>query len=165
MSGGTYALGLVVLAAIVAPVCLAARALRIRFLPDWSGARAVLASSIIAIALLETAAQLVGTFGLLTRVPLIVVLIASCAAIVVLASRGRVPTEPRVHLDKRAVAAELSQPHRSTILVVIAVGAVALPWVARTIGSLRTGVLGYDSLDYHLPFAARFFQPGRITSL
>src|SRR4249919_1988615 len=101
MSGGTYVLGVVVLAAIVAPVCLAGRALRIRFLPDWSGARAVLATSVIAIALLETAAQLVGTFGLLTRVPLIVVLFTSCAAIVVLTSRDRPSAAPHQHVDKR----------------------------------------------------------------
>jgi len=165
MSGGTYVLGVVVVAAIVAPVCLAGRALRIRFLPDWSGARAVLATSVIAIALLETAAQLVGTFGLLTRVPLIVVLLTSCAAIVVLTSRDRPGAARRPHLDERAVAAELSHPRRSTVLTVIVVGTAFLPWLARTIGSLRTGVLGYDSLDYHLPFAARFFQTGRVTSL
>ena len=42
---------------------------------------------------------------------------------------------------------------------------VSIPWLAQSVGGLRTGVLGYDSLGYHLPFAARFFQTGRVTSL
>src|SRR5215831_5958843 len=146
MSVGTCALGLLALAAIVVPTCLAARVLRVRFVADWSGARAVLATSVIAIGLVVAAAQLVGTVGLLERVPLIVVLVVSSAVIIVLTRRGRPEIDSRPQGDRR------------TVVVVLAIlAAVALPWLAHTIGSLRTGVLGYDSLDYHLPFAGRFF--------
>ena len=59
----------------------------------------------------------------------------------------------------------LTRRRESTLAAATVVLVVVLPWLARTIGSLRTGIGGYDSLDYHLPFAGRFFETGRITSL
>ncbi len=162
MSAGTYLLGVLVLAAIVVPVCLSARALRIHFLGSWSGPLAVLATSVLAIAILVLAGQLLGTFGLLQRVPLVILLIGSCIAIVALTRRSRPPSAPARAGPKSTI---LKTRRNSTLVAILVVAAVALPWVARTIVELGAGVGGYDSLDYHLPFAGRFFQTGRITSL
>jgi hypothetical protein len=162
VSAGTYLLGVLVLAALVVPVCLGARALRVRFLPDWSGPPALLATSVLAVALLELAAQLAGTFGLLHRVPLILVVIGSCVAIVALARMAR---PMRARPTSSPSSTRLNTRRNSTLVAALVVMAVALPWVARTINQLRSGVGGYDSLDYHLPFAGRFFETGRVTTL
>jgi hypothetical protein len=166
LGGGTYLLGLAAVAVIGLSICLAARALRMRFLPEWSGPLAVLASSVIAVALLEAIAQLLGTFGWLKRVPLLIAVVIACTAIVALTARADRPWSWRLDRDARArLAAELRRPRRSTILTLGVIALAFVPWIARTVESLRTGVLGYDSLNYHLPHAARFFQTGRITSL
>ena len=39
------------------------------------------------------------------------------------------------------------------------------PWVAGAVVSYRNGIGGYDSLDYHLPFAGRFAQSGSVTPI
>jgi hypothetical protein len=161
VSSATYLLGVLVLAALAVPLCLAARSLRAYFLPDWSGALGVLADAVVAIALLQAIAQLVGTFGQLRRFWLAFVVVVSCAVIVILTRRRRahasLATEPRSTASRSWRA--------STVVLAALVAALVLPWLTRSLSSLRTGVLGYDSLDYHLPFAGRFFQTGRVTSL
>jgi hypothetical protein len=137
-----------------------------RFLPDWSGPLALLASTVIAVALLEAIAQVLGTFGWLKRVPLLIAVVIACGLIVALTARTEHPWRFRLDRDARArLASELRSPRRSTIVTLGVITVAFVPWVARTVESLRTGVLGYDSLNYHLPHAARFFQTGRITSL
>ena len=50
-------------------------------------------------------------------------------------------------------------------VVVAAAGAVAGLWFAQVGWTLRHGVLDYDSLNYHLPFALDWYQTGRIGPL
>ena len=50
-------------------------------------------------------------------------------------------------------------------VVVTAAGAVAGLWFAQVGWTLRHGVLDYDSLNYHLPFALDWYQTGRIGPL
>ena len=51
------------------------------------------------------------------------------------------------------------------MVVVTAAGAVAGLWFAQVGWTLRHGVLDYDSLNYHLPFALDWYQTGRIGPL
>ncbi len=166
MSAETYLLGLVVLVAIVGPIWIAARRVRTRIVPDWSGPLALLADAIVGIALLEAIAQLLGTVGWFRRGPMIAAAMGSLLAVfAVTFVRGR--SAQGDEASSRNVRG-VDQATRRRQRLGIALGLtfiVSIPWLAGTLGALRTGVLGYDSLDYHLPFAARFFQSGRVTSL
>ena len=51
------------------------------------------------------------------------------------------------------------------LLVIGAAGAVAGLWFAQVGWTLQHGVLDYDSLNYHLPFALDWFQTGRVGPL
>jgi hypothetical protein len=166
VSAGTYLLGVGVLVAIAWPLWLAARRLRAHVVPEWSGPPALLADVVIGLALLEACAQLLGTVGQLRRGPVVAAALGSWLAVWTVTSRRRGGGQ-RADLSDKGVPGTDSRTRRAarlaTLLTLTFV--VSLPWLAQTVGALRTGVLGYDSLDYHLPFAARFFQTGRVTSL
>ena len=163
MSGATYVAGVVAVVAIVVPLCLAARALRRTFLDDWTGAPAVLAGSVIGLGLLVGIAQVLGTFGILDSLPLVLA-VAGCSTVIVVVERRRRGSSPQLPAGERRPKRGL-QIRPAVIVATVVVLAIALPWAARTIGSFRSGISGFDSLDYHLPFAGRFFQTGRTTSL
>jgi hypothetical protein len=148
----TYLLGVGTLFAIVVAVGLTARRLRTHFFSDWSVAPALLAQSVIGIALLVTLAQIVGTFGQFRRAPLVLAALIACLAAWFLTSAPRGGEHARTSL-------------RTSAAVILALLVALTPWLARTFGALRTGVLGYDSLNYHLPFAARDVQSGHVASL
>jgi hypothetical protein len=148
----TYLVGVTTVIAIVVTVGLTARRLRGRFLPDWSGALALLAESVVGAALLVTIAQVVGTLGQFRRGPLVLAALVVCAAV-----------WPMTRAPRGVVCARWSLRPSGAIIAVLLVGIT--PWLARTFGALRTGVLGYDSLNYHLPIAARYVQSGHIASL
>ncbi len=153
MSVESYLVGIGALVAIIAAVALAARRLRDHFFPEWSGAPGLLVASVLGLALLVTLAQVMGTIGQLRRGPLVLVALVACLVVLAITPARRVRDRDR------------SRTSRQNLLIFGVVLVATTPWIARTFGSLRTGVLGYDSLDYHLPFAARYFQTGRITSL
>ena len=163
---GYFFVGLIVAAAVVGPLWFAARRLQARFGPDWSGSPARLAESITFTAILLALSQVLGTFGLLQRVPLIsgAIAIGVVALLTLEPSRRsgtRVPNRRRrglrSHPERRGLATAVGAG--------IVIGLVMTPWIGRTLSAYRTGVLGLDSLDYHLPFAVRFAQDGRITAL
>jgi hypothetical protein len=166
VSGETYLLGLVVIVAIAGPLWLVARRLRAGLIPDWSGPLAWLADAVVGVALLEAIAQLLGTAGQFRRGPMVAAALGSLLAVWALTSaRGRgAPSDERFDRRSRGQAQRLSLRSTCTIVLVLSF-IVSIPWLAQTVGALRTGVLGYDSLNYHLPFAARFFQTGRVSSL
>src|SRR4051794_39872647 len=64
VDAGSYLLGAVQLALVLAPVCFAAYRLRQRLLPEWVGAPGRLVESIVAVALLVWISEILGTFGL-----------------------------------------------------------------------------------------------------
>jgi hypothetical protein len=166
VSGESYLLGLVVIVAIAGPLWLVARRLRAGLIPDWSGPQAWLADAVVGVALLEAIAQLLGTAGQFRRGPMVAAALGSLPAVWALTSaRGRgAQVQER---SGRRLGAEDQRLHLRSKLAFALVSTfiVAIPWLAQTVSSLRTGVLGYDSLNYHLPFAAHFFQTGRVSSL
>ena len=166
MSAETYLLGLVVLVAIVGPIWIAARRVRAHVVPDWSGPLALLADAVVGIALLEAVAQLLGTVGWFRRGPMVAAALGSwlgVSAVTYVRRRGA-QSDERSGRPFRAEGEGLRL--RSKLAIALGLSfIVSIPWLAQTVGALRTGVLGYDSLNYHLPFAARFLQTGRVTSL
>jgi hypothetical protein len=166
VSGESYVLGLVVLLAIAGPLWLVARRLRTGLLPGWSGPQAWLVDAVVGVALLEAIAQLLGTLGQFRRGPMVAAASGSLLAALAVASVRRRGAQDRARSSRGVVTEDQRLGPRSKLAIVLALTfIVSIPWLAQTVGALRTGVLGYDSLNYHLPFAAHFFQTGRVSSL
>jgi hypothetical protein len=55
--------------------------------------------------------------------------------------------------------------HAGLVIATIASAAVMAEWAAPTVQSYRFGILTFDSLWYHLPWAASFAQTGHVTAL
>lgn len=136
---------------------LVAVLIRRRLLPGWSGAPALLVDAVSTLALVLTAAQLVGTVGGLTRPGLsaATTLVAAAGALL---SR-RLPAGPRADLERA------SEPLWSRGVAVVAASAVLGVWAVTAEGILRIGTFGTDSLVYHWPYAATFAQTGWTTRI
>ncbi len=170
VSVGRYVLGAVAVVLLAASLGYGAFALRRRWLPHWDGAPARLAESVIGLAALILILEALGAIGLFRLGP---VLGASLLfAGVGLAAGGgpgsdlRAPAGAR-WLDARAV--RVSEPPLSnpvtTGLALLAAAAVTAQWASPALNSYQYGIRGFDSLWYHLPWAASFAQTGHITPL
>jgi hypothetical protein len=135
-------------------------------LPEWGGTAAALAESVSALALLLVVVLALGSFGLLERWPLLIAA-GAIAGVVGLLMRDRsdAPGGPREKRDEGEDRRHEHPRKGPDWLLVVLLLIVALPWVSRSLIELRTGIAGYDSLNYHLPFAARFVETGRTTTL
>jgi hypothetical protein len=151
-----YALGVIALALVCGSLGAAAHALRVRYLPYFSGTLAWLASIVIGLALMIGILQLLGSVSLLRLVPCVVACLV-CAVVVVRA----------VGWPARGAPAERSGPRVPAVLALttVAAGVLIAEWAGPTLTSYEFGIRGFDSLWYHLPWAASFAQTGQITSL
>ncbi|MEK6252483.1 MAG: hypothetical protein AABM43_11165 [Actinomycetota bacterium] len=153
MSVGGYVAGALELAIVLGSLGFAATRLRARLLPAWEGAPARLAEAILGVALLVWVGELLGVVGLLREGSLVV----ACAC-VGLASVLLRRAEPR----GEAPPAAQVQP----LAMLVAVGVVAMlfaHWGLQTKVALNNGVNNFDSLWYHLPYAADIAQSGSVT--
>ena len=179
---GRYALGAAGLAVICAALSFAAVAIRRRALADWTGAPARLAETVIGLALLIGILELLGAVGLFAFVP---VLAASVLA-ALLARRWASLRSASLPDDLAAgpkgeagmpsgPSPRAGRPVRSgtatttawlaTVLALLAAATVLAEWGALSIQSYNVGIRGFDSLWYHLPWAASFAQTGNVVSL
>ena len=180
---GRYALGAAGLAAICASLAFAGVVIRRRVLPDWSGAPARLAEVVIGLALLVGILELLGAVGLFAFAPVLI-----ACLLVGLASLGN-PASPRIVArgmpapdSPSSASVGPGGPVRSrggttrsaasgpatalaTLLALLAAGTVMAEWGALSIQSYDVGIRGFDSLWYHLPWAASFAQTGNVVSL
>lgn len=156
MSFPEFVLGLVQLALAAGFAGFTAFRLRGRLLPGWAGAPARLVEAVAAIGLLVVGAELLGLFGLLHAAPLLLLLVAvALAAWFGLAPRqpgGRdsAPPSPPVGLAGQLVA-------------VAAAFVVFAQWGAFTANNLDHGITNFDSVWYHMPFAAEIARSGNVT--
>ncbi|HUA04648.1 MAG TPA: hypothetical protein VMB27_12140 [Solirubrobacteraceae bacterium] len=150
-----YALGAAALLVVVGGIALAAVAIRRRTLPDWLGAPARLAEAVIGLALLIAILEVLGTVGLFELGPIVI----ACGLAGVAGIRQLTGT--------RVVRHRHEQPGTGLLIgVALVAGAVVIAeWGALTIQSYNVGIRGFDSLWYHLPWAASFAQTGNITAL
>ena len=160
MGLGAYTLGLFLFGLVVASVAVAGLFVRRTILPTWSGAPARLAEVVTAIAALVVVAELLGAVGAFSRLPVLVAYVAvACSARAVYVRRASakerpVPTAPAPTSGRLQVAAA------------IVVSALALiPWAKGTVTAYQEGMRGWDTLHYHMPFAARFVQDGSVADL
>ena len=165
---GDYILGMCGLALIAVSMAIAGRTARRAALPGWTGAPALLADGILAIALLIAVSELLGLFGLLDGP----VLVLSCLIV----GGGGVRLEPLlIRAAKRGSktgrwpeSREREAPPVSRLEIGAAIALallVAAQWAAPTLLTLDRGIYGGDSLWYHMPFAAHFAQSGSVTEL
>ena len=77
---GRYILGVASLAIVCAAMALAAMALRRRLLPEWTGAPARLAESLIAVSLLIAILEVLGTLGLFRLAAILVACVVAGVA-------------------------------------------------------------------------------------
>ena len=149
MSGGVarYALGVLSLVLICGSLLLGAGALLRRYLDGWSGALASLAQSLIAVAMLVGILEVLGAVGLFRLVPIVLACVAVGVGTAVrsrpVASRGA-PEETDARTRVLATVA------------VLAAATVAAEWASPTLQAYDLGIHTFDSLWYHLPWAAGF---------
>jgi len=172
-----YLLGVAELCLLVGFASLGAMALRRRLLPELDAAPAHLATTVLAIAILLWAAELLGSFGLFEPFPYL-------AAVAVLGSISWVWAEggrghpsgaaaSRFSPSSRPRTAALSSgekpsktegcprpPSWATVIALTIAVIATIHFAAGVKTRLSTGITGFDSTWYHGPFAAGFFQSG-----
>ena len=160
---GEYLLGMAALTAIAVTMAIAGRTLRRALLPGWSGAPALLATCLLAVATLVAVSELLGIAGILDGV----LLTAAC----LLVGGAALRLEPLVIRDQRdrerPDGAREALPIRDAELwIAVALALlVAMQWAGPTLLALDRGIYGGDSLWYHMPFAAHIAQTGSVTEL
>jgi hypothetical protein len=160
VSDSGYLVGVLLLVVLVSAGAVAAVEVRRLALPGWTGAPARLAESIAGVAVVLLPAQLLGSVKLFSWWALLLAVCAS-AGLTVLARRRLTPRVSALG-DLRAPAT--SRRTSVAIAVLIATWGVTRSVQAAS-DALHAGILSYDSLWYHLPFAARFAQTGSLTGL
>src|SRR5690349_9785227 len=160
MSLGRYLVGVGALLSVLGSVGVGAGALRRYLLPDWRGANARLAEIITGCALLVAIIEVLGTVGLFRLVPMVVGTIAVGSALRLgLASR----------CSARIISARIARPGLTaavTVLISVAgLVVVLLLWTGRSLQSFEHGIVGPDSIAYHLPHAASYAQTGQIGAI
>jgi hypothetical protein len=160
MTIARYAIGVACLAVVIGAMTASAVVLRQRFLPLWTGALARLAEAVIGLALLITILEVLGAVGLFRLVPVVI----ACAVAFLVIDRA-VGRSADSHARVRSSAVRGSAVRLSIGVGLIAGAAVVAEWAAPTLSSYDFGIRTFDSLWYHMPFAAWFAQTGHITPL
>jgi hypothetical protein len=151
------------LAAILVSIAIVAHKLRVAYL-RVSGSLALLAETVLAVSLLLIAAETLGLFSLDRTVPLISLLVALAALSWLLP--GLPPAERRAELGAAPAGVQtarkltLATLSASTALVV-----VAGQWCLQSANALGAGMFNFDTLWYHMPFAAQFAQSGGVSAI
>jgi hypothetical protein len=146
VSAGSYILSVLELAVLALALGFSAVRLRSRLIPSWTGAPARLVEAIAGVAFLIWISQVLGTFGLFYGWTVV------ASSLVLAGAIGWRTGAPSLPAGGRAVA-----PPVHWLAMVVTVGVVALVvahWGLTTKDALDRGIFNFDSLWYHLPFAA-----------
>jgi hypothetical protein len=166
VSFGSYLLGAAELAVVAFSVGFSAYRLRGRFLPAWNGPPARLVEVIVAIALITWISEILGVFGLFYAgavVAAAVVLAGAC----VLWPAGPVGAASPTVLGARGTSAPRGAPATpppagesfwSLLVMTGVIAVVVFHWAVTTKHALDRGIFNFDSLWYHMPFAADMAQ-------
>jgi hypothetical protein len=154
VSFGDYAVGVIGLALVAVPMAMGGVRLRRRLLPGWVGAPARLAESVLAVALLTVLLQLLGAFGILVPGVLI-----PAALLVGLGLYYGFWVD--YEADTPALPAP-AIPRAQMVLALLAAAFVAAHWATGLQDVWARGMLTFDTLWYHGPFAARIAEDGSV---
>ncbi len=164
-SAGSYLLGAIQLALVIAPLAFSAWKIRGAALPTWQGAPARLVESIVAVALITWLMELLGVVGLLYAGTLIAASLLT-ASITAFLRAG----DSDIGLSRRAgesmsEAGPARQDAFMHALMLAVVAVVVGHWAVTTHDALNRGIFNFDSLWYHMPFAADIAQSHSVTGL
>jgi len=158
-----YLLGVGFLAGVTGSVAFFAVRARRRLVPEWRGPTARLGEIVLGLSTVVLIAEVLGTVGLFGPVPIF----TGCVLVAIggwhWLPRREASGDPPIAADPMGAFG-----HSRLTVTSIAVGltsVVVANWVAWTISGLQDGVFEFDSLQYHLTFAARFVQTGSVTAL
>ena len=154
---GAYLGGCLAVLGLAASLGFGGYWLRRWFVPEFSGALARLAETVIACALLILTLQLLGSIG---AFHLAWIIIGCIATGLIAAAVGRHFAAP----SEREVGAPLVKNWHLLVALGVASWTVA-EWSFPSQLSLDQGMFGGDTTWYHMPFAARFVQEGGILDL
>lgn len=155
----TYAAGSVTLLAVTALLAWGAWRLREGLLPEWSGAPARLAETVIVLAVVIGLAQILGTFGAFRRGPMLAACIAAGVLMGVTGRRMTPQPQPRAEKPPSRL------PREELVAAVAATALVTAQWATHVGDAVRRGMTHADTLWYHAPYAADLAQSGRFTGL
>jgi len=176
VSAGPYALSALALVAVGLSIGFTSYHLRQKLLPAWDGAPARLVESVVAIALLVWLGELLGTFGLFYEWIFVGASVLMAVLVGALlpgggAAGGTAPEDALATgrgggspaaTGPAGLRAPASGPESaSTLALLIAWGVIALVvahWGLTTKHALDRGIFNFDSLWYHMPFAADMVQ-------
>jgi hypothetical protein len=167
VSAGSYLLGAVQLALVIAPMAWSAYRIRRAVLGSWTGAPARLVESVTAVALLTWLMEILGVLGLLYAGTLIVASFIT-AAVVTLLPGGGADDGPSRRAGGTSSATGPAGPSASPWMHVVMLAVIAIVvghWAITTKDALDRGIFNFDSLWYHMPFAADIAQSHSVTGL
>jgi hypothetical protein len=174
VSLGSYLLGALELAVVALSLAFAAFSLRRRLLPGWEGAAARLVEIVAAVAFLTWISEVLGTFGLFYA-GAVVAASALLAAACALWPAGPVGAQlgPTVLGAGRASAPRgtpappppAGESGWQLVVMVVVIAVVVGHWAITAKHALDRGIFNFDSLWYHLPFAADMVQSHSMTGM
>ena len=155
---GSYLLGAAQLLLLLATLGLSAHGLRRRLLATWSGPPALLVELVLAVALLVGLSELLGILHLLYAGALLA-LSTLLAVALWRATRGARP------LGGAPAERGAGEGTWSLAVMALVIAATAFHWLVITKHALDRGIFNFDSLWYHMPFAAQIAQSHSVTGL
>ena len=169
-----YLLSVLLLAAVGGSIGFSAYRLRCHLLPAWTGAPARLVEAILAVALLIWLCELLGVLGILYASTLVaesLLLVAGVAAWTANAAPAGGGAGGTVPEDASATAGgggspAPTEPAGGDVMSLVAVAVVFVVfahWGLSAKPSLDHGISNFDSLWYHMPFAAHIAQTHSVT--
>jgi hypothetical protein len=164
VSAGSYILSALALTAVALSIGFTAYRLRRKLIPDWTGAPARLVEAVTAVALLIWLGELLGTFGLFYDWIFVTASLLLAVLAWALLPAGGAVGEPAPEGEAPASRAEGA----SWLAWLVTAGVIALVfahWGLTTKDALDRGIFNFDSLWYHMPFAADMVQSHSVTGL
>ena len=153
--------GLVRLAAITVPVAFAAHR-TCRSYVTAAGPLRRLCEAVVALSVLIIGTELLGLVGLDRSAWLIALFLILAAA----AYRVTVHHSGDPVLAANPVEVAAGPPRRwETLSMMVVLVVVFAEWLVQTANSLGAGMTRFDTLWYHMPFAAQFAQTGSVTGI
>jgi hypothetical protein len=173
VSVGSYVISALALVVVAGSIAFTAYRLRQRLMPAWEGAPGRLVESIAAIALLIWLGELLGTFDLFyawTFIAASVLLAVSAKTLLPAggAVGGPAPEDALATAGGGGSHAATGPAGPTAFAWLVTVGMIALVfahWGLTTKDALDRGIFNFDSLWYHMPFAADMVQSHSVTGL
>jgi predicted membrane channel-forming protein YqfA (hemolysin III family) len=173
VSLGSYLLGAAQLAVIALSLGFSAFRLRRRLMPAWEGAPARLVEIVVGVALLIWISEILGTFTLFYAGTLMAAS-ALLAGAMALWPAGPVGAASPTVLGAGRASAPRGPPAPpppagesvwQLLVMAVVIALVFGHWALTTKHALDRGVFNFDSLWYHLPFAADMAQSHSVTGM